>query len=160
MPLPEAEDYALSQVTVLNEGYKGLLAVHGGAIAAMLAFGSQAATRSEALLQAVFIALAVFALGLTLALATPLLRFIISKAAESRDRPPPEAAQIPTRAAAGSGHPERARIPSRMKTAAWFAYTSCQYLSVAAFLAGIALVAYVGYTEAGAIHRMAVSACR
>lgn len=148
MPLPDAKDYALSRSTILTEGYKGLLAVHGAAIAAMLAFASQAALRSQALLQAVFVALAIFAFGLTLALLIPYFRYLNSKAAQARDQ---------LSIAQAGPQPEMPQVPSHVKTASWYAYTACQYLSTVAFLVGTLTVAFVGYTEAEKINLMACS---
>jgi hypothetical protein len=140
MSVPDAKDYALSRAAILNEAYKGLLAVHGGAIAAMLAFASQAALRSQVLLQAVFVSLFIFAVGLTLGLLIPYFRFLNSKAAEQRDRD--------------------GESLSRARTPSWWAYTLCQYLSVTAFLLGTLAVSLAGYTEAAGLHLAAVSACK
>ena len=160
MSLPDAKDYALSRATVLTEGYRGLLAVHGGAIAAMLAFASQAARGPQSFIQAIFVALAFFAIGLTLALLIPYFRYINSKAAEERDRPKPKSPRIHATTAITPTHQSsEPHVPSKERTASWYAYTGCQYLSIVAFLAGTSLVAYAGYTEAGAIHAAAI-ACK
>lgn len=127
MPPPDAKDYALSRAEILTEGYKGLLAVHGGAIAAMLAFASQTSIRTQAMLQAVFIAVFIFSAGLALALLIPYFRYFNSKSAEDRG---------PT-------------IP-RKKTVSWFAYTSCQFLSIIAFFVGTVIVSHAGYVGAAA----------
>ncbi|MBC7728610.1 MAG: hypothetical protein H7242_13540 [Microbacteriaceae bacterium] len=160
MSLPDARDFALSRASILNEGHKGLLAVHGGAIAAMLAFMSQAAARSQTLLQTVFVALAVFAIGLSLALLVPYLRFINSKAAEERDRQLSKVQKIATSSTPVDDEPDEPHSPSRFKTKSWYAYTACQYLSIAAFLTGTSLVAYVGYTESALVHKTSIIACK
>jgi hypothetical protein len=160
MSLPDARDFALSRASILNEGHKGLLAVHGGAIAAMLAFVSQAAVRSHTLLQAVFIALAIFGIGLTLALLVPYFRFLNSKAAEERDRPKSKAPKIQIGATPSDEEPNEPQAPSRIKTNSWRAYTVCQYLSIAAFLAGCMLVASVGFAESAVMHQTATTACK
>lgn len=116
MPSPDAKDYALSRATLLTEGFKGLLVVNGGGAAALLAFISQVADKSPKLAQISLYGVAFMAIGLGLALLVPFFRYHHSHAIQKREL---------------AGHKEG------LKTTFWYLYTTCQYLSVLAFVGAL-----------------------
>jgi ABC-type multidrug transport system permease subunit len=159
MATVDARDYSLSRATVLTEGYKGLLAVNGASVAAMLAFIAQIASKSAALTSAAFVAIAIFTVGLAFAMLVPYFRYHHSVAVEKaeRERLPHVREGWATRLELTDVLDSKRVTPTERLT--WWLYTAAQYLSVAAFLAGFCYLATVGYYEVPKLSRSAQLDC-
>ena len=121
MTKPDNKDYALSRASLLTEGYKGLLIINGGGAVALLAFISQIINESPQLARLSFIGVSIMALGLVFALLIPFFRYHHSHKAEKL---------------------QQKNYKGSMKTIFWWLYTSCQYLSIIAFITALIFLVF------------------